>query len=185
MGELNDPDEGRFRITFGDCYEDVISYWRRAIARSCPTLSSDQVEALARRNADELSAAGYQVPDRVIDFTRNTLEKLVRVACFTTQPTNYSMWANYAKYVDDKGVAHDHAGVCIEYVCDETWRTTTLYPVEYSDEVPEVSVVAGIESEIVRVMYQKSREWCGEEEWRITSLIRAEPPFSANSDGEL
>lgn len=180
MGELNDPDEGRFRITFGDCYEDMLSYWREAIAQYMPTLSRGQVEAQARNNADETVASGYQPPDRVIDYTRRTLEKLVRVACFTTQPTNYSMWANYAKYFDDEGQAHDHAGVCIEYICDEAWRITTLYPVEYSDQVPEVNVVADIELEVVRAMYQKSREWRGEEEWRITSVIQSMPPFPSN-----
>ena len=180
MGELNDPDEGRFKITFGDCYKDVLSYWRGAISRHSPALSSDQVEAQARSNADETAAFGYQPPDRVVDYTRSVLEKVVRVACFTTQPTNYSMWANYAKYFDDDGRAHDHAGVCIEYVCDEAWRTTTLHPVEYSDEVPEVNVVAGIELDIVRAMYQKSREWRCEEEWRITSVIQSMPPFPAN-----
>lgn len=97
-----------------------------------------------------------------------------------TQPTNYSMWANYAKYFDRKGRAHDHAGVCLEYVCDEGSRTTTLHPVAYANEVPEVNVVAGIERDVVRAMYQKSREWRGEEECRITSLIQSMPRFPAN-----
>jgi hypothetical protein len=180
LGELNDPDEGRFAITFGGGYEKVLQYWRLAIASADPAQPADQAEASAKSNTDELARTGYAVPDRVISHTRNMLEQVVRVACFTTQPANYSMWANYAKYTDEAGRVHDHAGICIEYLCDESWRSTTLHPVQYTDVVPQINVVANVESDLVRAMYTKALEWRCEEEWRITSVIDARPPFPAN-----
>ena len=53
MGELNDPDEGRFKITFGDCYEDVLSYWRGSIA------------TFRRKNRRGLSDAESAEPSRL------------------------------------------------------------------------------------------------------------------------
>jgi hypothetical protein len=86
------------------------------------------------------------------------LERVQRVACFTTQAVNYSMWANYAKFVHPTNGPIDHGGICLEYQCDESWRNTTLHPVEYSDTVPEIDIVNRDESELIKVLYTKSRE---------------------------
>lgn len=183
LKDLNDPDEGRFTINFGEDYNEILKYWQRAIARTHPELPFLDVFMQAKSNADQLVATDYLVPDGTIAYTRDVLEQLVRVACFTTQPTNYSMWANYAKQFDENGSALDHGGICIEYQCDEGWRSTTLHPVAYADLVPEISVTKEYESELVRAMYSKAREWRCENEWRITSIIDARPPFPANLTG--
>ena len=179
LDELNDPDEGRFTISFGTDYLKILEYWRMAIKNICPELTEEQVETMAVSNTDEIANSGYKVADRVI-FKNSIFEQLIRVACFTTQPTNYSMWANYAKYSDPSGCDIGHAGICIEYQCDESWRNTALHPVEYTDVIPEINVVDRIESDLVKAMYMKAREWRGEEEWRITSTLNAKPPFSKN-----
>lgn len=90
------------------------------------------------------------------------------------------MWANYAKHIDATGKSTDHAGICIEYLCDEGWRATTLHPVQYSDTVPEINVTERSEEDLVHAMYAKSPEWQCENEWRITSVIAAKPHFPSN-----
>lgn len=180
LRDLNDPDEGRFRINFGTNYDDVLGFWRQAIASTEPNTTSAEVEERSKILAQEVAASGYKVPNHVINYTRGVLEQIVRVACFTTQPTNYSMWANYAKYIDATGNSTDHAGICIEYLCDEGYRNTTLHPVQYSDLVPEINVTNLSEEDLVRAIYSKSLEWQCESEWRITSVIAAKPPFPSN-----
>ena len=164
-------------MTFGRDYDEVLKYWQRAICNTVPSMPFSEVYLQAKANADQLAASGYKISDDLVVYIRNVLEQLIRVACFTTQPTNYSMWANYGKYLDENGISFDHGGICIEYKCDENWRRTTLHPVQYSDRIPEIEVVKRMESDLVQAMYAKSREWRCEDEWRITSVINARPPF--------
>lgn len=59
LRDLNDPDEGRFRISFGTNYDDVLAYWRQAIALTKPTTPSAELEARSKALTDELAASGY------------------------------------------------------------------------------------------------------------------------------
>lgn len=90
------------------------------------------------------------------------------------------MWANYAKYIDPSHGPIDHGGICIEYTCDESWRSVNLHPVVYSDVVPEINVVARDEAQLARAIYAKASEWRCENEWRIMSIIQSMPPFPFN-----
>jgi hypothetical protein len=104
LHELNDPDEGRFHLSWGREYAEILAYWRRAITSSQSDYSPAQVAAEAKRNTDEVIVSGYLLPERVATYTRSTLEHVIRIACFTTLPTNFSMWANYAKYRNSEGI---------------------------------------------------------------------------------
>lgn len=179
LKDLNDPDEGRFLVTFKGTREEIASWWKESLI-SVQGQSPREVERLAYERADEIIAAGGCVPRRVIDYTRYVVEHVLRVACFTTLPTNYSMWANYAKYLDEANPPLDHGGICIEYTCDESWRSVNLHPVVYSDEVPKINPVIMDESELVKAIYSKSYEWRCENEWRIFMHIQSMPPFSSN-----
>ncbi len=180
LRELNDPDEGRFRITFGTDYNEILAYWQRAIAKTYPEMPFAEVFLQAQSNSDRLRLSNFEIDEGAIANTRVALEQLIRVACFTTQPTNYLMWANYAKHFDDDNMSIEHGGICIEYKCGEGWRSSTLHPVKYDDSVPEICVVKQIESDLVQAIYSKSQEWRCEEEWRVTSVINSMPPFLEN-----
>jgi hypothetical protein len=180
--QLNDPDEGRFLVKFDGSFEEIVEFWRKALSKTDPTLDPSRREAIALSNAHEVVKSGYTAPDHVVSYTRYILEHLIRVACFTRLPLNYSMWANYAKYTDPVNGAVDHGGLCIEYECNESWRLLNLHPIEYSDAIPELDVVARSELNLVRTIYKKSAEWRCEEEWRIMSTLQAKAPFGPNFD---
>lgn len=180
LGELNDPDEGRFRFVLEKDYEAALAYARAAISEENPAPSGSNLDRAARKLADAIADSAYTVPDRSTELFRYMLAHLVRVACFTTRPLNPAMWAHYAKYRGPDGTTTDAAGVCIEYGCDEAWRDTTLHPVAYGGPIPEINVLRRSEEEIVRAIYSKSAEWSYEDEWRITYLLDARPPFPAN-----
>ena len=177
LKDLNDPDEGRFRIVFRGTSSELIEYWRTALKSTRPEMSISDIEARAQANTDELLANGCQVPERVVTYTRHVFEHVLRVACFTTQPVNYLMWANYAPCVDEKIGSIGHGGVCIEYRCDESWRSAGLHPVEYTDAVPEINVVLRSEASLIKAMHTKAREWRAEAEWRVVQVLQAMPPF--------
>lgn len=188
LKELNDPDEGRFLIKFEGSKDDILDYLRRCVKDNLrqsersthPELTQAEIERGARSLVDKVVQSGYIPPEHVVTYTRYVLEHVLRVACFTTHPVNYSMWANYAKFIHPTDGPMDHGGICIEYNCGEEWRNTTLHPVEYSDAIPEINPIKLDESELVKALYMKSREWRCEDEWRITSIIQAIPPFPDN-----
>lgn len=180
LKDLNDPDEARFSVRFAGSNENIVSYFWRGIRQSQPFLSDEAVMAIAQKNFQELRGNNFVPPDYVVHDMRHSLMHVLRVACFTTSPTNFSMWANYAKHMDAGGKVTDHAGICIEYRCDESWRGSALHPVHYSDDVPEINPVERNEEAFAKVLYMKSREWRGEEEWRISSVLQTSPPFEGN-----
>ena len=180
LKDLNDPDEARFHLRFAGNGEDMVAYLWRGIRESQPFLSDEAVMAIAQKNFQELRDNNFVPPDHVFHYTRHCLMHVLRVACFTTSPTNFSLWANYAKHKDADGHAADHAGICIEYRCDKSWHVGALHPVRYSDDVPEINPVDRNEEAFAQVLYMKSREWRGEEEWRISSVLQTAPPFEGN-----
>lgn len=182
LADLNDPDEGRFTLNFQGSRDEILEFWRETIKSTSPHLTASKIEILANSNTDELIANNFQIPERVITHTRSTLENAIRVACFTTQFKNYSMWANYAKYIDRKDNTCDlgHGGICIEYQCDDSWRHTGLHPVVYTDTIPDLRIISRSESELVKAVYMKASEWRGEEEWRMMLVLQALPPFPSN-----
>lgn len=177
MRDLNDPDEGRFLVRFDGGDDAIVDYFSSRL-RAGGT-GAREAEAIARSNLAEVVSNGYRAPEHVARRTREILGQVLRVACFTTQPVNYSMWANYGVFADGSNIT-GHGGVCIEYRCDEAWRGIPLYPVTYSDDVPTVNPLLGDEVSFAKTQFTKSREWRGEDEWRILNIVQALPPFPAN-----
>ena len=182
LKDLNDPDEGRFLVRFSGTDEDILNYWRKAISTTENTTDFFYLEAKAKKLLEEVKVASYMAPDHVIQYMRYVQSHVLRIASFTTIPVNYSMWANYAKFVDDKGRSIDHGGICIEYRCDEGWRSETLHSVDYSDVIPVINPVDRDEGKLVATLYAKSREWRSEAEWRLAYVLQTMPPFRKNFD---
>lgn len=180
LKDLNDPDEGRLLVRYFGSDDEILAFWRKAIREEQQLISDSDVEEIAQANLQTVLAERYAAPVHVAHLLRHVMTHVCRVACFTTSPTNFSMWANYAKRFDANGNSTDHAGVCIEYRCHESWRGAALHPVVYSDEVPVVNLVGLDEEALAKVLYMKSREWRAEEEWRISSVLQATPPFEGN-----
>ena len=59
-------------------------------------------------------------------------------------------------------------------------RVGNLHPVEYSDDLPTIKLINRDEFDLAMTLYKKTREWRGEDEWRIMSIIQAQPPFPLN-----
>jgi len=180
LKDLNDPDEGRFLMKFEGERKEIYSFWKDAIQSIQGDLPILKINSQAAFNTERVLSDGGAVPENIVKHTRSVLENIVRIASFTTDPVNYSMWANYAKYYHPIDGVIDHAGICIEYECDKNWLHLNLHPVEYSDVLPILNPVSFSGEELVKTLYMKTREWRGEEEWRIMSVIQAYPPFSRN-----
>lgn len=180
MKQLNDPDEGRFHVSFSHDKSKILNFWRKAIRMTHPEASEHRVNNEARENTQRVIESDYVSPRHVSEYTRSVIENVIRVACFTTEPTNFSMWANYAKLTTETGDTLGHAGVCIQYQCDDSWKTHGLHPVEYTDDIPVIDPTKQDEESFAKIMYTKSREWRGEAEWRISSVLKVLPPFPEN-----
>ncbi len=180
LDDLNDPDEGRFIIQFEGSRRDIYRYCLKALETTAANIPIGDRIQIAKQRATEIFSAGMQpTADRVHEL-RQAIGKTLRVACFTTLPTNYSMWANYAKHMREDASSIDHGGICIEYRPDESWKTINLGPVVYSDDVPRVNPALRNEADIVSTVYKKSLEWRSESEWRVFMRIDCLPPFPKN-----
>lgn len=180
LDDLNDPDEGRFLIQFEGSRREIYRYLLEALESTAGNTPIEGRKKIAKQRALEIVSGGMRPAADQVQELRQAIGKTFRVACFTTLPTNYSMWANYAKHVRDDSSSIDHAGICIEYRTDESWKTINLGPVIYSDEVPLVNPVVRNERDIVSVVYKKSLEWRCESEWRVFMHIDCLPPFPKN-----
>lgn len=178
--DLNDPNEGRFLVHFSGGFQKIVSYWENALRSFSPKLPSKKIKKLAIERATALIANNGRAPREVIEYTRYVISHVFRIACFTTNPVNYSMWANYAKYYENSKYPVDHGGICIEYNCNENWRAANIHPVLYSDHIPVVNPVSTDGRDFVKTLYTKSTEWRTEEEWRIFTCIDCMPPFPPN-----
>lgn len=178
--DLNDPDEGRFLVQFSGSFQKIVSYWENALSSFGPKLPPKKIKNLAIQRATELLANNGRAPREVVEYTRYVISHVFRIACFTTKPVNYSMWANYAKYYENSKYPVDHGGICIEYHCDENWRAANIHPVLYSDNIPVINPIIADGHDFVKTLYTKSTEWRTEEEWRIFTSIDCMPPFPQN-----
>lgn len=176
--ELNDPDEGRFIVKFDGTESEIEDFWRDLLKDAyTPGIQlNSEVKFRTRKILESNKFATKELADNI----RYANEHIIRMACFTTEPVNYMMWANYARYINESNQSIDHGGICIEYICDESFRNTTLHPVIYTDEMPVINILRRIESDLVLASYKKTREWRGESEWRIVLVIQTNAPFAEN-----
>lgn len=178
LKSLNDPDEGRMLIQFPKDPGAAFKYFYGALTaaqRAAPNATS-----IAANRVKALVDSSYKVPTAVVECIRHEFGNRTRIACFTRQPTNYMMWANYA-VLRINGWSKGHAGICIEYEVSEQWRQSHPFgPVVYSDDVPVYDPTSRDEPALARVFYAKSREWRAEEEWRISYVMQGDI-----SDGAL
>lgn len=178
MNSLNDPDEGRLRIEFKKDTSAIYSYfYSQEVEMRGHALAS----RLAADRVAELVSNGYRLPEGVARILRAEFGRRVRIACFTTLPTNFLMWANYATLCLH-GKRPGHTGICIEYAVSEEWRAHPFGPVMYSDVVPVYDPTSRDEGTLVKTYYMKSPEWSGEGEWRITYMVTGELQSDAEAD---
>lgn len=172
LKDLNDPDEFRYLFTFDGTYDEIHEFWMSKLAGHTTGLPRSQITHEATARTQQIVADRSRANADTTFLLRHTMSHVMGVACFTCDPINYSMWANYAKYVgkdkDGGYVSEDHGGVCLEYECDENWRSLALCPVKYSNEIPTINALRVDEKEWVSALYCKGREWRAEEEWRIS-----------------
>lgn len=91
MKSLNDPDEGRLRIEFKKDISAIYSYF---YSSEIERLGHARASRLAADRVAELVSTGYRLPEGVARIMRAEFGRRIRVACFTTLPTNFLMWEN-------------------------------------------------------------------------------------------
>lgn len=92
--------------------------------------------------------------------------KTSRFACFTEKVDNLPMWNHYAQ---------EHKGVCLEYnidCIDETYFVNRLFPVYYTDKLPDGASLL-VEEKLPQSVFidyfliHKLKDWNYESEWRL------------------
>jgi hypothetical protein len=81
------------------------------------------------------------------------------VTCFSESPTNTLLWSHYGG---------GHRGVCLEFDTSSPWLKR-LHPVNYSDDLPQLSVVDQLRGDpvgILALFLTKASCWSYEQEWR-------------------
>lgn len=81
------------------------------------------------------------------------------VSCFSDAPDNTLLWSHYGG---------GHRGICLELDTESPWLGR-LHKVVYSDEIPEIDLVAlllGDRSRLLSGLLTKATCWSYEREWR-------------------
>lgn len=95
----------------------------------------------------------------------NKLSCLIGVVCFTEKPDNFLMWAHYT---------NGHKGFVVEFdTHGDVFRNNKHFSkVNYSPKRPEIKLTSAIsktlEDDGWRTLITKSKEWEGEDEWRMS-----------------
>jgi hypothetical protein len=181
-GGQNDKDEGRLRLVMHGSGREIRRQWLKLINKHMPNLNGQERAALAKQNAEVIAEAGGLVSGFVVESYKDILNDLLRMACFTTRPTNERMWKEYGK-LRRNDEQYESAGICIEYQTDETWKKVGLARVEYSEIRPRVNLMladAELQKEMAAALFVKSEDWKYECEWRIIAFIQSKRPYPDN-----
>ncbi|MBQ6752320.1 MAG: DUF2971 domain-containing protein [Clostridia bacterium] len=142
----------------------------------------DEVDALDALGKEYLPENSYtlntfkQMIQKIETDLVKTFENLFYIGCLTTSPTNRLMWSHYAD---------SHKGICIEYDLSSFIAETTLLPVVYSSNRPQlpwkyVISLTGDSTEkatkaLFSTLFTKDEIWQYENEWRIIIQKSNEP----------
>lgn len=96
----------------------------------------------------------------------HTTRNMVRIACFSTSPTNLPMWYHYAS---------NHTGICLEYdtsLIENIYQLNRLFPVYYVDKLPDMTYLLGNRENPSFTFFDalavhKLKDWSYEDEWRL------------------
>ena len=148
-------DKHREIFSSSDWYDSMTSYLSMKYSKSSNFEEDKKLyKKITLSRFEELNA----------DFN-DTSRKLVRVACFSTSPTNVPMWSHYT----------DHEGICLEYNTDEidnVYQKNMLFPVKYVDELPD-AVLMMLSNDFPPwgiyeyIPMHKFKDWSYENEWRL------------------
>lgn len=177
LGDLNDPSEGRFLVKFSEDEEVLLKYFLKGLQQEYP--DDNQRYEIAKQCIKNVVNSDYRPSDITVSNYQNIFGKIFRVACFTEDPLNKPMWANYAKFIDGNQVI-DRAGICIEYKASTAFKTLNIHPVIYDDAIPNIIVNESIQDFSSKIFYTKESSWSYEKEWRISAILQSQTPFPKN-----
>ncbi len=100
-------------------------------------------------------------------YTPSELHKTFGVLTFTPHPFNYLMWSHYAQ---------SHKGFCVEFDTRLLVESVAghFQKVKYRIDIPYFSISDKLEDELItKLLYTKSKDWCYEDEYRMTRIHSA------------
>nr|WP_321412815.1 DUF2971 domain-containing protein [uncultured Allomuricauda sp.] len=125
------------------------------------------------KNSEDFEIWKNGVTDNFVWYTAQELRKdfanIYSLTCFSENNENNLMWSHYTD---------NHKGICVEYsneILDFFKSKKTFLAskrVEYPESPPMVDSAEKIESQIVKIFFNKQAEWKYENEYRV--LIRSE-----------
>lgn len=87
----------------------------------------------------------------------------VGVLCLNASDRVPLMWAHYAE---------SHSGVCLGFDSSMQPLSRAL-PVQYSNTRPLIDLTEdSCKSQLIKILYSKSNDWCYEQEWRLCDYLR-------------
>ncbi|WP_201550199.1 DUF2971 domain-containing protein [Psychrobacter fjordensis] len=181
MGDLNDPNEGRFISEFYKDRNEVLKYFDKHMPKNIQSISKNiSRDDYIKLCVEMVENGDYKVIGEVPKNIREKFGKIIRIACFTEKPLNLPMWAHYAKYVNNNE-SIDRGGLCIKYEVGAGLKSLNLHPVVYTDEKPKVTISLELKKFPLLNFYKKTKDWQYEKEWRVLKALKDSIP----SDSEI
>ncbi len=129
-------------------------------------LENSEVQMSKAETKEKLKEAIQHGFERFNSDLSNTVRKMNRIACFTTNPKNLPMWNHYTC---------EHKGICLEYdtsLFDDVFFLNRLFPVKYVEELPDMTYLMAHRAHPKFTLFDllsinKLEDWRYEDEWRM------------------
>lgn len=109
---------------------------------------------------ESLEHTVMEIAEKITEYHNQRLHEY-RIACFTEESSNTSMWNFYA---------NGHSGICLEYDIEDKWKTN-IYPVRYTNLLPDILKILFTEpvspNAMLKCLVHKLNCWNNETEWRL------------------
>ncbi|MEQ8240493.1 MAG: DUF2971 domain-containing protein [Cyclobacteriaceae bacterium] len=148
---LNDPFDCYHKLLKVPDDKDLIRKWAEKLLKKKDPNISRQVMRAEARKLD-------------LGYWKNTIEQEIEkvvdgfgVGCFSSQPSNLMLWANYSNY---------HKGLCLRFNIDNSANFfMDLDFVDYQEELSSKDYLPG--DSVKHLFYTKSNVWRMEQEYRL------------------
>jgi hypothetical protein len=163
---FNDPFDGTLPFKYSDFSKKAVI--RKIIEAEFKTNPHQSTEEICHKITD-LNRRGALDPQYILPLIERCIRekispflKEVGIACFCHSEYNFLLWSYYA---------NNHTGITIGFKKDELVKDVeggTYKNVDYDDEFPLIQEKDGHMEIYKKLIYQKSKKWEHEQEYRLT-----------------
>jgi hypothetical protein len=158
---FNDPYDCRPHFIAEGTEREKRAYFKRATRAANPTMTKNEVNALATKCLKQSKNCGYDFATKVTEVYYSRIVPSAGMICLSKVPDNILMWSHYAS---------SHSGICLQFEGNVDIKSIfqVAYDVKYTDEYPVIDFTTDPKDWLLeKGLLTKAKDWEYEREYRI------------------